>query len=173
MKILKDLTPQECIEIASIIKSDVNWKFIQSKERSWEGFDLVENTDLNNNKYILQIDYKRREFRLYDESLTIRYIPLEILEKVYQYLDSIDNTKTNYNISKNKNFNNMKIKTKVEFTKKELIEFICKNVGIDPATAKLDINADTSGREAVSNIVLTVEGAPINQTNYNIWSLER
>ena len=41
MRNLKDLTQDECIEIAKIINPNVNWKFVVS-EYTWDGFDLVD-----------------------------------------------------------------------------------------------------------------------------------
>jgi hypothetical protein len=59
MKSLKDLTPEQCIKIASIAEPNINWKFIVSKDK-WDGFDLIGDSDNENDycKYIFQIDYQ-------------------------------------------------------------------------------------------------------------------
>jgi len=73
MKNLKDLTPEECIKIATIAEPNVEWKFIQS-ENKWNGFDLIGVDDNENDicKNIFQIVYndvvefgKESRFRIY------------------------------------------------------------------------------------------------------------
>jgi len=64
---LKDLTPQQCIEIASIVRQKVSWKFVEAKENYYYGFDLIEEgVDTYKAKYVFQIDW-----RDYDEMLKV------------------------------------------------------------------------------------------------------
>lgn len=73
-EILKNLTPEQCIEIASIAEPTKKWKLIQSKH-IWDGFDLIEDADgidETNSKYVFQIDFRdeleldgKERFRLY------------------------------------------------------------------------------------------------------------
>ena len=95
MKNLKDLTPEECIEIAKILVPEVNWNLIQSKNK-WDGFDLIdENESEETSKVIFQIDYRdesllngKDRFRFYHNlneiklpSLSIDYA-LEFIKKL-------------------------------------------------------------------------------------------
>lgn len=98
MRNLKDLTQDECIEIAKIINPNVNWKFVVS-EYTWDGFDLVdaESENLRYNNNIVQIDYSGKPyqtghniFREYDERLCGVHIPDSIVNKVILYLQSIN-----------------------------------------------------------------------------------
>lgn len=59
MRTLNELTPEECVNIATIAEPNVDWKFIQSNEK-WNGFDLIENSCVDEKyaKHIFQIDYQ-------------------------------------------------------------------------------------------------------------------
>jgi hypothetical protein len=93
MKNLKNLTPEQCIEIATIVKPDVEWKFIKSSNE-WEGFDLIEKSDDESGicNFIFQIEYSNKDiklsqrFRLY---IDLYEYPLseEKLEKIVNYLE--------------------------------------------------------------------------------------
>lgn len=96
MKALKDLTPEECIKIASIVEPDVEWKFIRSVIK-WDGFDLVEKDNLDplKAKHIFQIDYSsdkklknKPRFRIYDEHL-FEYGVGPKMALILSYLQSI------------------------------------------------------------------------------------
>lgn len=96
MKALKDLTPAECVKIASIVEPDVEWKFIQSTSK-WNGFDLVEKDCQNpiKAKHIFQIDYRAAEeikdqprFRIYDENL-FEYGVGSKMTSILDYLNTI------------------------------------------------------------------------------------
>lgn len=91
MRNLKDLTQDECIEIAKIINPDVNWKII-IPEHTWDGFDLVDaesNTIPHNN--IVQICYNSNElFREFDSELYEINISDRTVYKIILYLQSIN-----------------------------------------------------------------------------------
>lgn len=58
---LKDLSPQQCVKIASIVKPNINWKFVETEEAKF-GFDLVDaESDEKFPKYIFQIDWRDDE----------------------------------------------------------------------------------------------------------------
>lgn len=93
MRTLKNLTQEECINIASLAEPNVEWKFVQSSNK-WDGFDLVEKYCENEitAKYIFQIDYRSKEelkskprFRIYKD---LNEYSVNI-EKFSQYLISI------------------------------------------------------------------------------------
>jgi hypothetical protein len=93
MKKLKDLTPEECVQIASIAEPDVEWKFVRSVCK-WDGFDLIEKECKNENisKYIFQIDYRSDEelgsvsrFRFY-EDLHLYPLSEDIILRINNYL---------------------------------------------------------------------------------------
>lgn len=94
MRTLKNLTPDECVKIASIIEPNVEWKFHQSDD-VWNGFDLIDKNSENENisRYIFQIDYRSNEelksnsrFRLYVDLHEFRIDE----EPILNYLKSID-----------------------------------------------------------------------------------
>ncbi len=94
MKELKDLTPAECVTIASIAEPNVTWEFVQSKNK-WNGFDLIEaGSEGDISKFIFQIDYSNEElkgksrFRIY-ENLHDYHIDYEKEVKIYEYLKSL------------------------------------------------------------------------------------
>jgi hypothetical protein len=95
MKNLKDLTPQECIKIASIVEPNVDWKIIQSKY-VWDGFDLIEKGDDESiSKYIFQIDYRSDEmvgsksrFRFYKDLYQYNIDDTE-MKQILIYLETL------------------------------------------------------------------------------------
>lgn len=75
------LTQKQCLHIANMINSDINWRIEHlPKDLQWNGVDIVESTaeqkELN---YIVQIDYRDSdELRGYHR---IRY---------YEYMEEVD-----------------------------------------------------------------------------------
>lgn len=96
---LKDLTPEECVKIASIAVPHIEWQFHQSREK-WDGFDLVvkewDSSDLmakGITLYAFQIDYRSEE-KLKGEPIFRFYVnliqqPISIVP-IIKYLDSIN-----------------------------------------------------------------------------------
>lgn len=93
MRNLKDLTQEECIEIAKIINPDVNWKFVVS-EYTWDGFDLVDaESEIMPHKNIVQIGYFpncNELFREFDANLYEINISDRTVYKIILYLQSIN-----------------------------------------------------------------------------------
>lgn len=91
MRNLKDLTQDECIEIAKIINPNVNWKFIIPKS-TWDGFDLVD-TESENFNTIVQIGYfpdNKTLFQQFDANLYEINISDRTVYKIILYLQSIN-----------------------------------------------------------------------------------
>lgn len=87
---LKDLTQDECIEIAKIINPNVNWKFIPAK---WDGFNLVDVESPNGeHKNIVQISYNtvKAIFREFDADLYEINISDRTVYKIILYLQFIN-----------------------------------------------------------------------------------
>lgn len=91
---LKDLTPEECVKVASIAVPDIEWQFHQSTEK-WDGFDLTEKHWAGKilAKYVFQIDYRSEE-KLKGELMFRFYVnliqqPINIVP-IIKYLDSIN-----------------------------------------------------------------------------------
>ena len=90
MRKLKDLTQDECIEIAKIINPDVNWEFILP-DIVWNGFDLVDKISYDkNNVQISYDDTDNHIFREFDEKLCEVRIPDRTVYKIILYLQSIN-----------------------------------------------------------------------------------
>lgn len=90
MKNLKDLTPDECVKIATIAEPNVTWKFIESSCK-WTGFDLISiDDDLNGVCHnIFQIDYHLKLFRVF-HNLEEFSIPNDKIELISKYLIEIN-----------------------------------------------------------------------------------
>ena len=97
MRNLKDLTQDECIEIAKIINPNVNWKFIVSKS-TWDGFDLVDvESQIMPHKNFVQIGHSDNSFpnsnaifREFDANLYEINISDRTVYKIILYLQSIN-----------------------------------------------------------------------------------
>lgn len=40
---LKNLTPEQCVEIANLAVPNLNWEYTNKYEGTWDGFDLIVN----------------------------------------------------------------------------------------------------------------------------------
>ncbi|MFW5847888.1 MAG: hypothetical protein ACOCVF_03130 [bacterium] len=94
MRTLKNLTRDECVNIATIANPEINWVFIECPtEYEWNGFDLVDKDSEHSRfrEFIFQIDYSENikqefRFRLYKNLEEYR---VTNLEEIVEYLKSI------------------------------------------------------------------------------------
>ena len=58
---LRDLTPEQCEELARILYPDHDWKYIKILDPEWDGHDVVGGAKREDGTYpgILQIDYRK------------------------------------------------------------------------------------------------------------------
>ena len=89
-KRLKNLTPEQCIEIAKFEQPFIDWKYVKSKYL-WEGHDLIPNgkeVDRDIQIPIFQIDYSQTNnpiFKFYDPSGNLHPVlsSCEIIDYIY------------------------------------------------------------------------------------------
>ena len=96
MKDIKDLTPEECVQIAKIIEPNIDWKFtVPSEEYKWDGFDVVgEQDSYGIYKNIVQIDYRKTRqnnisIMYFEDGLHQYSITNEQFDKVSAYINSL------------------------------------------------------------------------------------
>ena len=95
IEILKNLTPQQCIDVAKISEPDIEWRFVSDDEQKypWSGHDLVTDSgdpELPHNN-IFQIDYAENvefeeRFRVYEDLMQYK---AQNLEKIREYLEAL------------------------------------------------------------------------------------
>ena len=95
MRNLSELTPEECVKIATIAFPEVKWSVVQP-ENKWTGFDLVssENGEDEIEKYIFQISYgsgDKPRFAFF-ENLWEYPVSVSEIEAINIYLKSISVT---------------------------------------------------------------------------------
>jgi len=97
LEILKNLTPEQCVDIAKIACPGYQWAFFTPMaEQKWNGHDVVTNTTVNGmHLRTFQIDYgvTTSNFRFYNEKLFEIPIENSILE-IFQYLADLQSKET-------------------------------------------------------------------------------
>lgn len=97
LEILKNLTPEQCVDIAKIACPGYEWGyFIPMAEQKWNGHDVVTKTTVNGIFLrTFQIDYgvTTSNFRFYNEGLFEIPIGSSILE-IFQYLADLQSKET-------------------------------------------------------------------------------
>lgn len=89
---LRNLTPKQCVELAIHLYPEYKWRFVESIENPWDGYDVISG-NLPHPDATLQIDFRDQltqeygRVRFYDNQLN-SYIP--DTQSVVNYFESID-----------------------------------------------------------------------------------
>ncbi|HET6226038.1 MAG TPA: hypothetical protein VFF27_07145 [Bacteroidia bacterium] len=92
LEVLKNLTEEQAVKIATISHPDIKWKLIHSKNH-WDGFDLIEEDGTEDDStFNFQIDY-RTEVKL-NQSPRFRFYENLFEYKCNNYQDIINYLET-------------------------------------------------------------------------------
>ena len=83
---IKNLTKEQCVAIAKIIRPEVNWQYTVSKKCPWDGHDLINEDET----FILQLNYSSNNnplILLFRDLEEVR-ISQELIYKAFEYIDS-------------------------------------------------------------------------------------